>query len=204
MGEGWGQGLAEAITHCRMVVLVMSRGPFSCKHGRDCQYNCQENIARLAAKPELCDNVLLEVQKLSELRRGTKLSELSRGKQTGSVPDFTRLLPTTLHQSVCTCTLRRYTICTRKSNRRANELSSTTWPLSSSKSGVSRRSCRYWSAITSKMTTSAMSTEIFSTNSSPASTGIVCPISAYMEFKRGRFTCSLRSPSSRCQSNRAR
>ena len=102
-----------------MVVLVMSRGTFSCKHGRDCQFNCQENIARLAAKPELCDNVLLEVQKLSEPRRGTKfsepgrgtkLSELSRGKQRGSVLDLTQLLPTTLHQSVCTCTQKIYNL----------------------------------------------------------------------------------------------
>lgn len=66
LGEAWGQGFAHAITHSRMVVLVMSRGTFNCKHGGDCE-KCPENIARLKDNPQFEDNVLLEYDLALEL-----------------------------------------------------------------------------------------------------------------------------------------
>ena len=59
LGEAWGQGFGEAITNSRMVALVMSRGTFSCKHGKDCK-DCPENVARLDRDPSYLDNVILE------------------------------------------------------------------------------------------------------------------------------------------------
>ena len=59
LGEAWGQGFADAITHSRVVALVMSRGTFSCPHGKTCD-NCPHNIARLQRNPDAEDNVILE------------------------------------------------------------------------------------------------------------------------------------------------
>ena len=59
LGEAWGQGFADAITHSRVVVLVMSRGTFSCSHGKTCA-KCPNNVARLEQNPDAEDNVILE------------------------------------------------------------------------------------------------------------------------------------------------
>jgi Ca2+-binding EF-hand superfamily protein len=66
LGESWGQGFADAITHSRVVVLVMSRGTFSCSHGKTCA-KCPNNISRLEQSPEAEDNVILEYDLALEL-----------------------------------------------------------------------------------------------------------------------------------------
>jgi hypothetical protein len=58
-----------------MVVLVMSRGTFNCKHGGQCDL-CPENIARLQAKPHLEDNVLLEYDMALELFEAGRVKKI--------------------------------------------------------------------------------------------------------------------------------
>ncbi len=83
LGEAWDQGFADAITHSRAVVLVMSRGTFSCPHGKTC-VKCPNNVARLEHNPDAEDNVILEYDlalEMFEMGRVKKIIPLLVGDQ---------------------------------------------------------------------------------------------------------------------------
>jgi len=83
LGEAWDQGFADAITHSRAVVLVMSRGTFSCPHGKTC-VKCPNNVARLEHNPDAEDNVILEYDlalEMFEMGRVKRIVPLFVGDQ---------------------------------------------------------------------------------------------------------------------------
>jgi hypothetical protein len=83
LGEAWDQGFADAITHSRVVVLVMSRGTFSCPHGKTC-VKCPNNVARLEHNPDAEDNVILEYDlalEMFEMGRVKRIVPLFIGDQ---------------------------------------------------------------------------------------------------------------------------